>query len=227
MAKDRIKFKLYTLLFCIAVFILTAVGWVVLSLGMRVMPILPFFLMAWVLLLAFAAGTLVGEGKLSRIKVLLLTFGVLIISTAATQSFWIIVTPSWSFSVTTDKSIYKFDEHVKITVSLRNTGFITHSFESGVPEPVIVSVDLVRVDFFTSQVWYSAYHEGVAQVFSLEPNGLLERNFVWNQTNIYLPDKEIELGTYAVEAFIPRTDSSAVWYDPLFRAWARIDITAA
>lgn len=224
MAKDRIRFRLYTLLFCVAVFILTAVGWVVLSLGMRVMPILPFFLMAWVLLFAFAVDTLVGKGKLSRIKILLLTFGVLIISTAATQSFWIIVTPSWSFSVTTDKSIYRLGEDVKITVSLRNTGFITHSFESGVPEPAIVSVYLV-----TSQVWYSAYHEGVSQVFSLEPNGLLERNIVWNQTNIYFPDKKIESGTYGVEAFIPGIPDPRSWEafgDSLFRAWTRIDITA-
>jgi len=225
MAKDKSKIRLYTLLFCIAVFVLTALGLVVLSLGMRVIPILPFFLMAWVLLLAFAADTLIGEGKLSWIKVLLLTFGVLIISTAVTQSVWIIVTPSWSFSVTTDKSTYRLGEHVEITVSLRNTGFITHSFESGVPEPAIVSVYLV-----TSQVWYSAYHEGVAQVFSLEPNGLLERDIVWNQTNIYFPDKKIEAGTYFVEAFIPSRSSSNSWAPlgrPLFRAWTRIEITAA
>jgi len=39
-------------------------------------------------------------------KTLVLVFSITLIAIAATSSVWAVITPKWSFSVTTDKTIY-------------------------------------------------------------------------------------------------------------------------
>jgi hypothetical protein len=164
---------------------------------------------------------------LSKKKFLLLTFGVIIISITATHSVWAIVTPRWSFSVTTDKNTYRLGEEVKITVSLKNLGFVTHSFKSRVIEPVFIIIEYEYTDH-TIPVWCSSVHE-IITGFSIKPNQSLERNFVWNQTksvNIEFGE-EIEPGGYYIKTFIPSADSTMpITVDNLFWAWASINITS-
>lgn len=141
MVKEKLKFRLGTLLFCVTVFILTTLGLAVLYYKTLTLPfwfVFPY-IVAWALVLAWTVD-IIDAGKLSKKKVLLLTLGVMIISTTVTHSVWTIVTPRWSFIVSTDKSNYRLGEPVRITASLKNMGFITHSFTSGVSDPIVVEI---------------------------------------------------------------------------------------
>ncbi len=141
--------------------------------------------------------------------------------------------PKWSFSVTTDRSAYGVGENVEITVSLKNVGFIPHSFKSRTTGPVVISVEYQHSEDPTSriQVWYSPFQENITE-FSVGPNLNLERHFTWNQTkseNIW-SGEEIEPGTYWVVAFIPpdwhwRVGALGVYSH--FEAWTRINITSS
>lgn len=226
MAKVKLEPRLYTLLFCIAVFFLASVGLAVLYYGM-LPPSFLFILgyvMAWALLFGFAVDFFGGKGKLSGKKVLVLTFVVMLISTLFTHSIWTITTPNWSFSVSTDKSTYRLGELVTITASLRNMGFIPHSFKSGIGDPVLISIEY----WGGPQLWFSRFHESVTE-FSIEPSDSLVSNFVWNQTkNTRLwRGEEIEPGTYYIRALIPRAGSGQpIGFDNLFWAWTSINITS-
>ena len=168
--------------------------------------------------------------KLSRKKVLLLTFSLTIIAIVIAYSVWTMVTPRWSFSVVTDKSTYRLGEDVKITVSLKNLGFITHSFKSRVIDAVVVGIEYQYTEnpTLTYQVWYSPFYENITE-FAIKPNQSLERNFIWNQTksiNIQFGE-EVEPGSYYVEAFIPSADSTMpLSVDNLFWATTEISITS-
>jgi hypothetical protein len=226
---QKTKSKLYTLLFCVTVFIINALG---LALYWYKMLVPPFWFgfaypIAYILLIVLAHDFFIAGSKLSRKKSLLLVLGVLTISSIVTHSVWAIVTPSWSFSVTTDKNTYRLDEEVKITVSLKNLGFVTHSFKSRAIEPIYI---VIEYDYkhHTTPVWWSSVHESLTE-FSIKPNQSLERNFVWNQTksvNIDLGE-EIEPGGYYIKAFIPSADFTMPFtvYN-LFWAWTKINITS-
>jgi hypothetical protein len=226
------KSRFYTLLFCVVVFVLTAVGLAFLYYEVLVPPFLFIFayLVAWVLVFGFAFDFFIIGAKLSKKKALLLTFGVIIISITVTHSVWTIVTPRWSFSVTTDKNTYKLGEEVKITVSLKNLGFITHSFKSRAIEPAYIFIEYQYGENPTHRypVWGTPVHESLTE-FSIKPNQSLERNFVWNQTksiNIEFGE-EIEPGGYYIKACIPSADFTMPFavYN-LFWAWTSINITS-
>jgi len=216
-------------LFCLAIFILPAVGLVVLFMGKPVLVfwLLFVYLMAYPLVYAFFVPLLTGVGKLSHKKVFVLSLGVTMTAIVVTNAFWTIITPKWSFSVVTDKTTYVLGESVKITVTLKNLGFIAHSFKSGVSDPVIVSVEYQPTENPTilSQVWYSPFHKDITE-FRIAPNQSFERNFIWNQTNVYFPEKEIKPGRYHMKALIPSVDST-IGYDNLFAAWLSINILLA
>lgn len=227
------KFRLYLLWYCVAVFILTFVTFIVLHVG-RLPPI--FWL---VLVLAYIiAPFLIYDSfveplmeKLSGKKMLLLTFSIVVIGMAFTESTWVIITPKWAFSVTTDKSTYVLYENVTITVSLKNLGFITHSFRSLLSDPVLLSIEFqpTQNPTVTYQVWYSPFHRNITE-FSIGPNGSLERTFVWNQTNIANPwfwNQTYMPGTYQIKAYIPDAGKDAiVMGQHLFRAYTTINITS-
>jgi len=227
MAQGQSAPRLYILLFSIAVFFLTSLDLVFIHYGMLASPLwfILVYIVPWALLFAFAVDFFGGKSKFSGRKVLVLTFGVMLISTLFTHSVWTIVTPRWTFSVSTDKSTYKVGEQVKITASLMNVGFITHSFTSRASDPVLFSI---RYEY-SLQVCYSRLHEEIT-VFSLSANQSLERTFTWNQTNTansWAWNQTYMLGTYSIQAFIPNAGSTTLYFeDPLFSAWTSINITS-
>jgi len=131
-----------------------------------------------------------------------------------TYSIWVIVTPNWSFTITADKSAYKLGEKVHISVSLKNIGFILHSFMSSISDIIVIRIGYVRkYSWVPFQVWYSQYQ-------------LIIRHFIWNQTNIDFPEEGIEPGLYAIEAAILQVDSKASLEEALFYAKIYINITS-
>lgn len=216
------RFRFYTLLFWVIVFVLTAVGLAFLYYEMFATPFLFIFayLVAWILVFGFAFDFFIIGAKWSRKKFFLLIFVVLIISTTVIHSVWTIVTPSWSFSVITDKNTYRLGENVTIAVSLENRGFIAHSFKSSISDPIAVSIEYGTL----SQVWYNTYNLTRTE-FTIAPHQTLERTFVWNQTNIHYPEKEIEPKTYYVKACIPSSSHPFIG-SSIVMASTRINITS-
>jgi hypothetical protein len=222
---QKTKFRLYALLFCVTVFIINALGLAFFWYKMLVPPFWFGFIypIAYILLIVFAHDFFIVDSKLSRKKSLLLVLGVLAISSIVTHSVWAIVTPRWSFSVTTDKNTYRLGENVTITATLRNHGLIAHSFKSSISDPVVIHI---RAYMLTS-IWYTPRHYNLTE-FTVFPNQPLERTFVWNQTksvNIEF-GKEIEPGTYYIGAHIPGPSSEPFIGYEIFRAWTSINITS-
>jgi len=181
------------------------------------------YFVAWILVFGFGFDYFVIRAKFSRKKALLITFGIIIMSITVTHSVWAIITPRWSFSVTTDKNTYRLGENVTITATLRNHGLIAHSFKSSISDPVVIHV---RAYMITS-VWYTPFNYEITE-FTVFPNQPLERTFVWNQTksvNIEF-GKEIEPGTYYIGAHIPGSSSEPFIDYEIFRAWTSINITS-
>jgi hypothetical protein len=227
-------FRLSLLVFSASVCILTGA-----SLGVAVYqevqyiwayPILAF---AWIFAFAFAFDHLLSNQRLNRRKLLVLIFGLIIASSGVTHAVWVIGTPKWSFTVSTDKSIYALTEDIHITVTLTNLGYIPHSFPSIVDPPVIVDV---RNTYYIAgnpepdiQMWYTAILNLSQTTLTIPPGQSLTRTFVWNQTVIY-PESSLGVtpGTYVVDAFVPdpRVYPSLSSYLPPFWATIYINITA-
>lgn len=212
------EFRFYTLLFSVAVLILTAVGLAFLYYRILVLtPLLTLvYLVACALVFGFAADYFVKGNKLSGKKFLLLTFGIIIISTTITHTVATLVTPRWSFSISTDKSTYRLGENVTITACLENIGFIAHSFESRWSDPITVAACPQGRD----AIWYSPHHVENTH-FSIGPNQILKKTFIWNQTDTYHPEREIRLGQYRIAAWIRDTNDNT-----LFSANTYINITS-
>lgn len=220
----------YIFLFCALIFILTALGLTILYTNNPLLSFWSTLIYPIVLLIVyiFLIDPMRRELQLSRKKLLLLTFSITVLSMVITHSIWIVMTPNWSFTVTTDKSTYELGEKVQITVSLENSGFIAHSFTSSISDPIVVSISYVYPENPTikTQVWFSPYHFNKTE-FTLYPHQSLERKFVWNQTNIHNPEKGIEPGTYLIKAIIPCADSNMpIGVDNLFYTWTIVNITA-
>jgi hypothetical protein len=228
MAQAKLRVRLYTVLFCVAVFFLTSAGLAVLYYGMFPSSwlLILVYMVAWALLFAFAVDFFGGKAQFGGKKVLVLALGLMLGSTLFTHLVWTIATPKWSFSVSTDKSTYGLGEPVIIVACLRNMGFITHSFTSIANDPILFSVMYQS----SLQVCYSRLYENIT-VFSLSANQFLERTFTWNQTNTANPwawNQTCMPGTYSIQAFIPNADSTTLYFiDPLFSAWTSINITSA
>lgn len=237
MAQAKLPLRLYTVLFCVAVFFLTSLG--LAALYYRMLPssifLILIYVMAWALLFAFAVDFFGGKAKFGGKKVLVVTLGVMLVSTLFTHLVWTITTPRWSFSVSTDRSVYELGEPVTITASLINMGFLTHSFKSASDKPVIVRVEYLE-GYYGYEVWYSPLGYDIwgdpldrsVTEFSVGPNETLERNFSWNQTNTSTPHRWNQTympGTYRITAFIPR-ETDGTLSDILFLAWTSMNITS-
>lgn len=227
------KLRSYILLFSLMIFVLAAVGMIIyhteqlavtfwLTIGL---------IIAYPCTFAIFVPLLTNDGKLSGKQVLLVTFSITAVSIAVSSSVWTIVTPKWSFSVTTDRSAYRVGENVEITVSLKNAGFISHTFKSRISNPVVVSIEYQHTESPTSriQVWHNPFQENITE-FSVGPNLSLDRHLIWNQTkstNLWI-DEEIEPGIYWIQAFIPEHSSSMpIGVDNIFSVWTRINITSS
>lgn len=145
----------------------------------------------------------------------------------------VIMTPSWLFEITTDKPVYNLGENVQITVTLKNKGYVSHSFTAAVDNPVVVSIESVSPSNPVAryQVWYTPFQEGET-TFTVSSNQALTRMYTWNQTNIQVPqfwNNTYEPGTYLIEAFIPKLEKGFFISDNdvLFLAWVYINVTAA
>jgi uncharacterized protein (DUF58 family) len=118
-----------------------------------------------------------------------------------------IITPKWSFRLTTDKPSYSLGENVTITATLENTGYFTQSFTSIYPEPIQTIVTEkgepwdIR-DFLT--VWVST--SGKSNTTITVPTGhTVTATYIWDQKNTYTPDawdSTYEAGRYLVEAYV-------------------------
>jgi len=213
-------FRFYTLTFGVVVLILTAVGLAFFYYKSLVLTLLSiwFYLVAIVLVFGFAADYFILGNKLSWKKFLLLTFGLIIISATITQTFAIIVAPRWSFSVYTDKSTYRLGENVTISVYLKNTGFITHSFLPVTGNTRHESI-VVGAQMTSSPVWYSlVYLENANR--TIRPNQILQRTFIWNQTaniGIYKEREwQAEPGQYRISGGIRDAHTNYIFSDETF-----------
>jgi len=217
------KFRSHILLFSLAIFILTSVGLFVVYVGNKVLIFWSVFsyIITGSLVFAFALHFLIGKSKLSVKKVLLLTFAVIVVAATTTHSVWTIITPRWSFSLSTDKSTYAIGENVRITASLENLGFITHSFKSSIREPVVIMITRWG---YSRQVWFSPFHFEETE-FTIPSHQSLERTFIWNQTNIHHPEEKIEPGRYYIRAWIESVTSDVPSWDPILSAGIMINIT--
>jgi len=217
---------LLVILFSATIFILTTVAFIIAHVGTQ--PFVFYSVLVYIAIPFFVYALLVEPliKTFSRRRILLLTFGVMSMALVSSQSIWVIITPKWSFSVSTDKSTYMLGETVMISMSLKNMGFITHSFKSKVTNPVMISIERLYGDNPTvrRQVWYSPYQLEETEC-SAEPNRVLQRNFLWNQTDIHLPERDIESGTYYIIAFIPDAQSVG-WGSRLFYTYTMINITS-
>jgi hypothetical protein len=193
-------------------------------------PLLLVYVIIWALLFALAVDFFDSrsDGKLSGKKFLILACGVVLVSALFTHSVWAVVTPRWSFVVSTDKTMYRPGEPLAITVSLKNNGLISHSFKSALSNPVFISIEYQYSPNipFLHQVYYSPFSEAVT-AFAVEPGETLERSFSWNQTDIYSPEQEIEQGRYWIHAAIPRETAETIGFDNIFSAWTTLNITSA
>ncbi len=218
----ELRLERSVLWFCVGVFVLTAVGIDVLYYGIFGLPplwsffFLIAYIIAWVLLPAFTFDF--SRDRFKSKRLLVLTLGVVLVSALFANLVWTVAGPSWSFSVSTDKSTYRLGELVTITASLRNEGLISHYFISVVSDPV-----LFRILGPDGNDWHGPYHENTT-TFSLSASQTLERTFTWNQS--YVP------GTYRIRASIPDAEAALAPYGispanpPLFLATTSINITS-
>jgi hypothetical protein len=77
----------------------------------------------------------------------------------------------------------------------------------------------------THVVWYSEVHRNITE-FSIGPNDVLQRTFVWNQIDIY-HNQTCQSGIYHITAFIPEAQEDADLFGYyLFIAHVQMNITS-
>jgi hypothetical protein len=189
----------------------------------------PLLVFGWIFAFAFAFDML-GSEKLSRKKLLFLTLGLVLLSSGVTHVVWVVATPRWSFSVSTDKSTYELGEPVQITATLENHGYIPQTFTSAVDDAITVNVEWGP--FLPIPVWNAPYKENQT-AFTISPRQRLVRTFVWNQTNTVNPwfwNTTYMPGTYLINAFVPKRGGATIfedYYDDMpFWATTYINVTA-
>ena len=227
--KEKMKLRLYLVLLVVTVFTVVSISYVVLSSGI---PYVLLYSVFPLLIVIFLLGHYIVEpieDRIGRKRVFLIIFSAAVIALIFIDSATIVASPNWAFTISTDKRSYKLGEEVHITVSLENQGFIAHSFESGLSDPIVVSIEYQYTDNpFTTQVWYNHYNEDPT-VFSIQPGQFLERVFLWNQTNTVNPwlwNMTCRAGTYQIWALIPRVNFIHPTSNPLFRTWTTINVTS-
>jgi len=205
-AKGKLGFRLSLFVFSGWICVLTgaSLAWTVDNVGfyIRAYPLLAF---GWVFALAFAFDYVLDKRGLSGRKFVLLVFCLIVASSGVTQAAFTVGTPKWSFMVSTDKSTYMQNETIQITVTVKNLGYIPHSFLSNT-DPLIL-VGAWTADFYGSspeqgvQVWYSVFVFKNQTSVTISPGQSFTRMFEWNQTNIY-SSVPVGRGTYIVEAYV-------------------------
>lgn len=165
-----------------------------------------------------------GTDKLKLSFGAVLIIALILVVSAMLSFFWVLLTPRWSFTIATNKAVYVLDENVQITVTLKNTGYLSQSVTSGVTDPVIVSVEE-----FSAQAWWAPDDIQINQTtFTIAPNQSLTRVFIWDG---YWWNHERHAGTYTVKATIPNAQIHEISDvdspgGRQFYAYTAIDITS-
>jgi len=190
------------------------------------------FASGYLTLYLVASAVLLSTGYLlflrMSIKRAALAIAVVVLAFVFTASgVWIVVTPNWSFKVTTDKTAYAPGENITITVTIENLGYIAHTFKSSITNPVVVMAHCVDNPF---PLWWTPIQYNETE-FTVAPNQLLRRTFVWSQTWAAGLGGAARAGEiYDLEAFVPTSDD--VFMDVMiaenrvFSGWTSINITA-
>ena len=116
------------------------------------------------------------EGKLKRVGVLAVC---MVLTFTVPFSVFEIMTPKWSFTVATDKTVYKLGETVTITMSIANNGRTTHSFNR--------TNSQIRIVVYLSNSSISLRWIGTAitiseSEYSVTAGQSVQRTVAWNQT---------------------------------------------
>jgi hypothetical protein len=209
--EGKMGFRLSLFAFSALICVLTglSLAWTVYSEWGFYVWAVPLLALGWVFAFAFAFDYLLNKRGFSVKRLLLLAFCLIVASSGVTHAVWIVATPRWSFTLSTDRSTYVQNETVQITVTLKNVGYLTQSFLSTLDHPIIVDVwttDLVGGYLDRGlQVWYSPVADENQTMLTISPGQSLIRTFAWNQTPIYntQPPTIVAPGTYIVEAFVP------------------------
>jgi len=190
----------------------------------------PLLVFGWIFAFTFAFDFVLNQRGFSGKRLIILVLCLMIASSGATHAAYIVGTPKWSFTVSTDKSTYMQNETIHITVTLKNLGYIPHSFSSNVDPPILVGV--WTTDFYGSypekglQVWYNVFVIKNQTSFTISPGESFTRTFAWNQTYSYFSG-QVGPRTYIVSAFVPDPSSSTTEpYLSPFRNETLINITS-
>lgn len=156
------------------------------------------------------------QKKLKRLTILAVCLALIFITP---YTAYAIITPNWSFTVSTDKSIYKLGENITITATLTNHGYITHS--------ITTSETSTWIRFCARKaswdLWWSLTQLNETE-FSLASKQTIKKTVIWSQTvwknswtNKMVPLNET--GDYYVCAEIVEYPDTT-----LFKDWVKIVI---
>ena len=140
--------------------------------------------------------------------------------------FWILLTPRWSFTIATNKTVYAIGENVQITVTLRNTGYLPQSITSAISDPVVVTADS-----FNALAWAAPWDVQISQTsYTIAPDQPLIRVFV-NGTSHGITIKRDSLENTISMPVIPNAhidEIGDIYFgsDQQFSAYTEINITA-
>jgi hypothetical protein len=98
------KLRFGVLWFSVLIFVLAAVGTFTFYTRQFVLTfwLTMVLLVAYPCVFAIFIPLLMGDGRLAAKKILLLTVSITIVAIAVTNFVWVVTTPKWFFSVTTD-----------------------------------------------------------------------------------------------------------------------------
>ncbi len=161
----------------------------------------------------------------SKRKIIVLALIVIGIGLISLYSVWVIIAPKWELSVATDRVIYELGEEVQITVSIKNLGFIDHSFTTVVGDPVVIEI-LNYEGQHDPRIWSTLTPQNLGSPalrdFTLSSHQSLERTFIWNQTWVRWPEKNVSVerppqpGMYWIAAFIANPEEISVEYESAY-----------
>lgn len=169
------------------------------------------------------------ELKLSFGAVLIIIL--VLVVTAMMSFFWVLLTPRWSFTIATNKTLYAAGEVVQITVTLKNMGYIPQSITSGITSRArgLTSPIIVWVEEDNAQAWFAPSNvQTIQTTFTITPDQSLTGAFVWGGSWY---DQKSYPGKYYVIAGIPNAqivEISDVYAASgrQFYAYTEINITA-
>jgi hypothetical protein len=107
--------------------------------------------------------------------------------------FLVVLTPRWSFTITTDKTIYTASDDIRFTVTLKNAGYIPQTITSGITrelsgitEPLFVVIDVEEDHNGLTgyYVWYSGDPKNASSSLTLPAGNSITRTYEFNQSLI-------------------------------------------